>query len=312
MKLSRLWTWVLVAVGLWSMGFIYNVYIGGYASWLRTLYKQKVALAKEIDQPKIIIAGGSGVQYTINSEVIEKALGMSVINFGTNGGIGLNVLLPSVLEQVNPGDIVLLIPEYPFLLNDDGLDRLSATFGLVIGKPGLGGVPAKDLAQETLSLGVPTLQALVKTGQDFIKEGRLDYYGDPLTENGDATIELKRMGEWWRLSISSSITQHSIDSLHQFKRDVESRGGKLVLSLPVIYGSDDEKTLRNIQKTADALSQIAPTLYDPETLNIERDSNLFADTHYHLKIPARARRSEQLVRQFRETIPQFASISEAR
>ncbi len=310
MKYSRLLTWALFAAGFWSAGFIYNVYIGGYPSWLRAMYGLKITLAQEIEQPKIIIAGGSGVQYTINSDVMEEALGMPVMNLGTNGGIGLNVLLPSIIDQVNPGDIILLIPEYPFLLDDDGLDRLSATFGLVIGRPGLGGVPPKDLAQNTLALGIPSLQALVKTGQDFVQEGRVDYYGDPLTKRGDATIELTRQGKWWKLSIDSPVSKHTIESLHQFKKDVELRGGTLVLSLPVIYGKNDEKNLNNIQKTADALSEVAPTLYNPKTLNIESNSDLFADTHYHLKKSARIMRSQQLAEQLREKIPQFSSISQ--
>jgi hypothetical protein len=306
-KHSRLWTWGLVAGGLWSIGFIYNVYIGGFPSSLRSTYKLKVELAQEIEKPKIIIAGGSGVHYTINSDVMEKALGLPVMNFGTNGGIGLNVLLSSVIDQVSPGDIILLIPEYPLILNDNGLDRLSATFSLVIGRPGLGGVPPKELAENTLALGVPSLQALVKTGQDWIQEGRLDYFGDPLTKRGDATIELKRSGKWWKMPIKSSITKHSIESLHQFRKDVELRGGTLVFSLPVIYGSEDEETRRNIQKTADALSEVAPTLYDPNTLNIEKNSDFFADTHYHLKIPYRVKRSQQLAKQLRDKMPQFSA-----
>lgn len=311
MKPSRLWSWALVAAGFWSVGYIYNVYIGGYASWLRSMYGIKVALAKEIDQPKIIIAGGSGAHYTINSDVMAEGLGMPVINFGTNGGIGLNVLLPSVLDRVNKGDIMLLIPEYPLLLDDDGLDSLSATFGLMIGRPGLGGVPPKDFIQNTFSLGIPSLRSLVKTGEDFVQEGRLDYYGDPLTKRGDATIQLTRQGKWWQLSINSSVTKHNLDSLRQFKKDVEARGGTLVLSLPWIYGKNDAKTRKNIQKTADALSEIAPTLYDRENLNIQNNSDLFADTHYHLKIPARKLRSQQLVEELRATIPQLSTVSQS-
>ena len=61
-KYSRLLPWVLVAAGAWTVGFFYNVYLGGYPSWLRSTYELKVALAKKINQPKIIVAGGSGVQ----------------------------------------------------------------------------------------------------------------------------------------------------------------------------------------------------------------------------------------------------------
>ncbi len=310
MKYSRLLPWVLVAAGAWTVGFLYNVYIGGYPSWLRSTYELKVALAKKIKQPKIIVAGGSGVHFTINSQVMEEALGMPVMNFGTNGGIGLNVMLPSVIDQVQPGDIMLLIPEYTFLLDDDGLDRLSATYGLIIGRPGLGGVPPKDLVENTLALGMPSLPSLVQTGKNFVQEGRLDYFDDPLTKRGDATIELKRNGKWWPMTVQSQVSQHTIDSLQQFKKEVELRGGTLVLSLPVIYGAKDAKTLHNLQKTADALSRVAPTLYNPETFNIKNNSDLFADTHYHLKIPARVTRSQELADQLRATIPQFSVLSQ--
>lgn len=106
MRKLSVWTWALLALGAWSTGFIYNVYIGGYPSWLRTMYHQKSALAKDIDEPKVIIAGGSGAHYTINSEVLEAELGMPVMNLGSNGGVGLNVLLPSVVDEVKPGDIM--------------------------------------------------------------------------------------------------------------------------------------------------------------------------------------------------------------
>jgi hypothetical protein len=305
MKNKRLLTWMLVAAGIWSTGFVYNVFIGGYPGWLREMYGRKVALAQEIDQPKIIIAGGSGAHYTINSDVMADELGVPVINFGTNGGIGLNVLLPSVLDQVNPGDTMLLIPEYPLLLTDDGLDDLSASFGMMIGRPGLGGVPAHDLAHNFLQLGVPSLQALVRTGQDVVREGRFDYYGDPLTQRGDATIEIPRQTDWWKMRIRSQVSDYAVERLQQFADEVEARGGTLVLSLPWLYGSTEEETVNNVQATADALSEIAVTLYDPETLNIQTDSDLFADTHYHLKISARVLRSQQLVEELQASVPAF-------
>lgn len=309
MKRSHLWTWALVVTGLWSLGFIYNVYLSGYASWLRTMYMVKSKLVEEIDEPQIIVAGGSGVQYTINSDVMAESLGMPVVNFGLNGGIGLDLLLTTMLEKVRPGDIMLVIPEYSFLLNDEGTDTLSPTFGIVIGRPGLGGIPVKEVLETTVALGIPSIRPIIKTTQDIVTEGRFDYYGDPLTPRGDATIELPRHSEWWKMPIDSAISQHSIDSLRQFKKDVEARGGTLVLSLPVIYASDDKDTITNIQRTADALSEIAPTLYDEKTLNIYDNSDLFADTHYHLKISERSVRSEQLVRELQMALPQFSVAS---
>jgi hypothetical protein len=310
MKKPRLWTWALIAVGTWTAGFIYNVYLSGYPSWLRWTYNQKVEIAESINQPKVILAGGSGVHFTINSEAMEEALGMPVVNLGTNGGIGLDVMLSSVLDLVKPGDIMLVIPEYSFLLNEKGLDELSPTFGLAIGRPRLGGIAIKDFTENTFNLGMPSLKSLVKTGKDLLEEGRFAYYNDPLSKRGDATIELERSGSWWEMTVRNQVTPHTIKSLQQFRKDVEQRGGTLVLSLPVIYGKKDERTLDNLQKTVEALSEVAPTLYNPETFNIETDSNLFADTHYHLKIPMRVVRSQQLAEQLRETLPRFSEVKD--
>jgi hypothetical protein len=307
MSKSRLWSWALVAAGFWTAGFIYNVYIGGYPSWLRTMYNRKAALAQEIEEPKVIIAGGSGAHYTINSDVMVAELGMPVMNLGSNGGVGLNVLLPSVIEDVKPGDIMLLIPEYPLLVDDDGVDDLSATFSFMIGQPGVGNIPVKDLVQNAMNLGIPSLNALVKTGKDIVQEGRFDYYGDPLTQRGDATIEIPRQSEWWPMTIGKPISDYSLQRLEQFKAEVEARGGTLVLSLPWIYAKTEGKTVENIEATAEALADIAPTLYDPETLNIQGSPDLFADTHYHLKIPARVVRSQQLADELKATLPRFSA-----
>ncbi len=309
-KYSKLWTWAAIAAGLWTTGFIYNVYIGGYAGWLRTMYNRKVMIAETIEQPKVIIVGGSGAHYTINSDVLADGLGMPVINLGTNGGVGLNVLLPSVIDQVKPGDILLMIPEYPLLISSNGLDDLSATFSLMIGRPGVGGVPPKALAQNTFLLGIPSLSALVRTGQGLIQEGRLDYYGDPLTARGDATIEIPRQSEWWPMRMRQPMTEHTQARLREFRAEVEARGGTLVFSLPWLYGDvEDQRTMENIAAIADGLAEIAPTIYDPETLNVQDSPELFADTHYHLKIPARSLRSQQLVQELQPLLPQLQGVN---
>ena len=297
-------TWFAIAGLTWSAGAIYNVYLGGELSWLRGMYQRKVALAQDIDQPKLIVTGGSGAHYTINAQQMEAELGMPVINLGIDGPVGLDVILPSVLTQVNEGDTVLLIPEYLLLLDQDGLGERSGPFGWAIGKPGLGGVPAKQVAQDLLVLGVPSLRAVIKSTGDLITLGRFSgYYDDPLTERGDPTQDKYRQGEWWQLEIKDPASDHAIARIEQFKQEVEAQGGTLLLALPWVYAKPDAETMGNVAETAAALAEIAPLLYDLETLNVQSDSDLFADTHYHLLEPARNLRSEELVQQLRQVMP---------
>lgn len=303
-KLFKLAPYVIAAGVAWSLGFVYNVYGGGELSWLRKMYEDKMALAAEMKTPKrLLITGGSGAHYTINSQKIAEGLGISVVNLGLDGPVGLDVILPSIIDQVRPGDTVLLIPEYLILVDDDGFGDRSAQFSVAIGRPDLGGMPLKQFAQDTWLLGVPSLRSLAKSAVDLVEKGKLaGYYSDPLSDRGDPTVTKERTGEWWRLKIDKPISKHAIKRIEQFKKEVEAKGGTLILSLPWVYASQDEKTLANVQKTARALEKIAPTIYEKGTLNLKTDSNLFADTHYHLLPKAREIRAQEIVEQLKPLI----------
>ncbi|AFY79195.1 MAG: hypothetical protein IGR93_11475 [Hydrococcus sp. C42_A2020_068] len=303
----------LIAVGAaWSLGFVYNVYYGGELSWLRQMYKDKMAIAAQIQAPRrLLVTGGSGAHYTIDSKALERGLGIPVVNLGLDGPVGLDVILPSVIDQVRSGDIVLLIPEYLILLDDNGLGDRSASFGVAIARPGLGGIPPKELAQEVWLLGIPSLRALTKSAVDLVERGKMTgYYSDPVSDRGDPTVTKVRVGQWWQLPIDSPISSHAIERISQFRQEVEATGGKLILSLPWVYASKDEKTIASVKKTAQELAKIAPLIYEKDSLNLKTDSSLFADTHYHLLPEARKIRAQQLVEQLKPLIGVDARQSE--
>lgn len=303
-KPLKLTPWIAAAAMAWWLGFIYNVIYGGELSWLRGMYWQKKAIAQSLQStPRLLITGGSGAHYTIDSEVIEAGLGMPVINLGLDGPIGLDVILPSVIDEVKPGDIVLLIPEYLLLLDEDGFGDRSTTFGVAIGQPGLGGIPPKQFFQDVIALGTPSLRSLAKSAVDVATKGKMTgYYSDPVSDRGDPTVVRKRQQDWWQLPIKQPISRHAWQRIRDFRQEVEAKGGTLVLSLPWVYGSTEEKTRNSIEITARELSKIAPLIYDSDSLNIKTDSNLFADTHYHLLPEGRKVRGQELVEQLQPII----------
>ena len=138
-KPLNLLPWFVSLGAAWSLGFFYNVYYGGELSFLRRMYNEKSAIAAQIQGPRrLIVAGGSGVHYTINSDLLQKKLGIPVVNFGLQGDIGLNTTTAMILEKVRPGDVILLISEYLMLMDEDGFGRGeglwgSAPFGVAIG-----------------------------------------------------------------------------------------------------------------------------------------------------------------------------------
>ncbi|MGF1481784.1 MAG: hypothetical protein ACFB4I_20265 [Cyanophyceae cyanobacterium] len=309
-KLLKLTPWLIAAGFAWSVGFAYNVYYGGELSWLRAMYFQKTALADQINAPqRLLIMGGSGAHHSIDSRILEQELNIPVMNMGLDGPVGLNVILPSILEVVRPGDIVLLIPEDLILTDEDGLLERSASFGIAIGRPSLGEVPNKELVQTFWRLGIPSLRNLAKSTVDLVKKGRMTgYYSGPITHRGDPTVTKVRQGEWWQWRIHKPISRHAIARITKFRKEVESKGATLVLSLPWVYASTDEKTVTNMRKTTQKLAQIAPLVYEPTSYNLKTDSRLFADTHHHLVPEARKLRARQLAKQLKPVFKELGVL----
>lgn len=65
--------------------------------------------------PRVILVGGSNLMFGVDSAVLEEALGVPVVNMGVFGGLGLLAPLDVILPHVQPGDTVVLVPEYEML-----------------------------------------------------------------------------------------------------------------------------------------------------------------------------------------------------
>ena len=65
-----------------------------------------------ISVPKIIIIGGSGCSFGIDSRAISRHFDMPVINTGTHAGLGLKLQLDLFKKYISKDDIVLVIPEF--------------------------------------------------------------------------------------------------------------------------------------------------------------------------------------------------------
>jgi NADH dehydrogenase len=190
----------------------------------------------------------------------EQELGIPVVNLGLDGKVALNVIVAGALEQIRPGDTLLLIAEYLLLQDPDGFDERSATFGIAIGKPGLANVPLKQFVQDGFLLGIPSLRSLAKLSVDLLEKGKLTgYYSGPLNDRGDPLEVKKREGKWWQMTIDQPISQHAIDLIFRLKKEVEAKGGHLVVSLPWIYAKTDApKNRKNVKKTVEEISKIVP------------------------------------------------------
>lgn len=98
-------------------GYVYHVlpqYEHGYNASLI----DKVNRLESIDEPKIVLLGHSNLTFGINSELIEEAMGMPVVNMGLHGGNGNAFHEEMAKYNVSPGDIYVLCHS---VYNDENL-----------------------------------------------------------------------------------------------------------------------------------------------------------------------------------------------
>lgn len=69
---------------------------------------EKIDRLNNIREEKIILVGNSNVAFGFDSEIIEKEIGMPVVNLGLHGGLGNYFHEQMAKENIQAGDIVVL------------------------------------------------------------------------------------------------------------------------------------------------------------------------------------------------------------
>jgi hypothetical protein len=77
---------------------------------LAILDKHRLLAAAE--SPKLVLVGGSNVAFGVDSAAIRERLYIPVVNMGVTINFGLGRILDDVSPFLNPGDTLLVIPEY--------------------------------------------------------------------------------------------------------------------------------------------------------------------------------------------------------
>ncbi len=71
----------------------------------------KVERLYSIEEPKIIVVGGSSVPFGVDTKLLEEALGMPSVNFGLYASLGTKIMLDMSRGAIGEGDIVVIAPE---------------------------------------------------------------------------------------------------------------------------------------------------------------------------------------------------------
>jgi hypothetical protein len=306
---QRILLWCGTVFLFWSIGlWFHRVILTPETEWIKWLYEGKRSrLIENKDQPRVILLGGSGTFFGVDSPLLEKQLGLPIINGGTHAGLGLNATLNLFLPDIQKGDQIVLIAEYGMLSNSDGIGDLAAPTGGAISRPTLGARMPMQSIEQGFAAGRPGLRAIAYQLNRWMN-GTLKESGYIRAMNayGDATQipagTFKSAPSWRTDRVTPS--PHSLAQLRRFRQEVEARGAQFTIGLPWLLAQPEPETQAQLQHTFQVLNEIAPVMVNPTTLNAQSDVTLFSDTAYHLSLKGRKLRSQELADQLKRRFQQ--------
>ncbi|MFK7797982.1 MAG: hypothetical protein AB8E82_11055 [Aureispira sp.] len=286
----------------------------GYMAGIRLKHKR----AKLFAQPKIVLVGGSNLAYGWDSEMIENAFQVPVVNLGLHGGLGVPFIMQEAKKVINKGDVVFVSMEYFMGKGDYRLIKQTCKEFPEVAD--LGNLALKQEVElhlnETREGVVNWVEGKKKARPIYFFQIESDrYYFDPrflFNKYGDHTLhlgkgsryqkgydEIKQPYKYW----------HGIADLNQFKADLE--GVDIYYIYPSLAQSNYDAHESAIQK----LSKDLVNDLDFETLNQPDDfvfaDSLFYDTHFHLTEKGRALRTQKQLQFFMENENVQASLKRA-
>ena len=256
----------------------------------------KIDRLEAINEPKIVLVGNSNLAFGINSEEIEEAFGMPVVNLGLNSELGNPFLEEMAKLNVNEGDIYILC--HTNYADDDtiGVPSVWVTledhfhlWKILRGKdviPMLQGFPTyvkgcMELWEEERGN---------RSGENAYNRVAFNEYGDVAYERKEPKkeIDIREV----KVPEIADITADRINELNQY---MEDRGATLLIAgYPIMVGegTPPEEEYVNFQKQLeDAMD--AEVISDFTDYMIEY--RYFYDTIYHLTDEGVEIRTRQLI-----------------
>jgi hypothetical protein len=275
----------------------------------------KLELLKNSPPPRIILVGGSNLAWGIDSELIERNLGMPVINDGLDLHIGVTPLV-ELREFIRHGDIIIVSLEYyNFASVEDfyGIPQYQADWiefspGRVeyLRHPFWDTLPMYNLILQRKI----NRQANILIYGDDLSEFRGIYVSKYFNERGDFIGHLGDKTPPGMNAEYGGFLVNQLDEAYSFLEDFNhyalSRGAIVYYEATASRHTNCEITgMRYIRKFYNTL-QTRTTI--PLLTNLDQlclPDEYFYDTPYHLNEQGRRVRTERLIENLKTALPEM-------
>lgn len=302
--LLKLLAFVLITVTLSSAIAVGHYFIVGsqYSLNYQAIIKAKLNRLNSIDDPKIILVGHSALAFGMDSQKVEEAMGMLVVNLGMHGGLGNAFHEEMAKQNINEGDIVVICHS----TFSDG-DKIS--------DPALAWI-TYDCNIELLSLIRPKDYVdMLKYYPDYLKSSTRLWLKKEGNKDSFNSYSLNAFNKWGDVVYKPeknqmdtdaffaahpieipSINNVCINRLNELNDYVTSKGATMVVAgYPIAYGKYaqfTEEDFRNFQKRLDSVLDCAII---SDYTDYFFPYEYFYDTYLHLNEEGTAARTNQLI-----------------
>lgn len=267
----------------------------GYCAAFRDKYDLE---HKEGDEPRIILMGDSNVAFGFNSERIEEALGMPVVNMGLHGGLGQSFCMDMAKSGIRKGDVVIILPcHYAYSVR------------------GINGTLGWTLLENDIALwkevNPQDYPALVKAFPTYLKHAlehwlnksgnlsagiyardRFNAYGDIITTGNSNIMEQGYLSE----PIQMSVSEELINYYNEYSEYVTQQGATMLAAGSPLINRPDRPTDTEYTALYEKVKSNLKFEFISDWHDYVFPMDYFFDTNEHLNDMGRVYRTEQLIK----------------
>ena len=243
----------------------------------------------KIEGEKLVIVGGSSVAFGYDSAMMEKHLGMPVVNFGVYAALGTKVMMDLSLGQIGKGDIVILAPELApqtlslYYSGEQMLEASEENPSLIFS------LPVDDMLSTLGALYNFGTKKYARLQAQNIPDPEGIYHRDSFNDYGD--ISYRRDNNILPAGFDpnqpidlnpSILSEEFIDYVNKYVQKARRKGAEVYFA----YAPMNEAAVKNTEEEELAFAEHLTSSLDLTVLGdirtFTRDAGYFYDTNFHL------------------------------
>lgn len=274
-----------------------------YSNTYNAALIDKYERIQSVDSPKVILIGNSNLAFGIDSALLEKELGMPVVNMGFLGSIGNEFHEKMIYENVGEGDIVVIA--HTSYADDDSIGYIPAVwitmdcnrelYKLLRPKDVIYALPGYPNYLRNAYILKLTGRGNADTGDSYSRNA-FNEYGDIVVRKAESQMNTEFFFKDNQVQLSG-INDICISRLNELNEYVSSYGATMVVAAyPIAYGEYSEYDAEDVITFQEALDDGLDCDVISDFTDYMYPYEYFFDQAYHLTEDAAEIRTEQLAK----------------